>query len=71
MAPLTQTTAETEISLEGFDLQDIAALEKEAEERGVSLDEACKQLLLERAHSLRNPQPIGLLQRLFGNRAAH
>jgi hypothetical protein len=71
MAPPKQTTTETEVSLEGFELQDIAALEKVAEDRGISFDEACAQLLQEHARSLRNPQPKSLFRRLFGNRAAH
>lgn len=71
MAPPKQTITETPVSLEGFELQDIAALEKVAEDRGISFDEACRQLLQEHARSLRKSQPKGLLQRLFGNRAAH
>lgn len=71
MAPPIPTAGDTEISFEGFELQDIAAIEREAEERGISFDEACTQLLLERARHLRAPRKKGLIQYLFGNRAAH
>jgi hypothetical protein len=71
MAPPTPTSNETEIPLEGFELQDIAAIEREAEERGISFDEACSQLLLEQARRIRTPRKKGLIQYLFGTRAAH
>ena len=71
MAPPEQNTNETAVSLDGFERQDIAALEREAMQRGISLDEACKQLLLERAREIRNPKPKGLFGLLFGNRSVH
>ena len=70
MAPPEHNKDETEVSLDGFDAQDIDALQKIADERGLSFDEACKQLLLERARKLRKPKP-GWFGLLFGNRVVH
>ena len=56
-----------EISSEGFDEQDIQAITDEATRLGVSFDDACKALILERARERRKtvPSAAGLLLRFL------
>lgn len=57
---------EDRIDLEGFAEEDIAAIETVAAERGISFDDAVKQLLLEDIKKRREKAKKGVLARLFG-----
>lgn len=61
--PHDQTT--TEVSLDGFGPQDIAALKEIARDQGLSFDEGCSSALLERARKLRRAQQKSPISRLF------
>lgn len=66
MAPPEQDEVVAQIDLNGFSQQDIEAIEKVANDRGLSFDDACLQLLLERSRELRADRGPGLFARLFG-----
>ncbi|WP_336695657.1 hypothetical protein [Delftia acidovorans] len=60
-----QQHTEDLIDLEGFAEEDIEAIETIASERGISFDEAVKQLLQEHIKKRREKAKKGVLARLF------
>lgn len=71
MAPPEQIGVIAEIDFSGLAQQDIDAIKEIAKDRGVSLEDACKQILLERARELRSNRGQGLFARLFGIGVVH
>ncbi|WP_156473287.1 hypothetical protein [Pseudorhodoferax sp. Leaf265] len=59
------------VSGEGFDAQDIQAIKDEATRLGISFDEACKQILLERARQIRRTPRMSVLGKLIRNCSVH
>lgn len=56
---------DTLVDLSGLAPQEIDALEIEAKKRGLSLEDACKQLLIEHARELRKRPRLTRLGRLL------
>ena len=59
-------TTDTSVSLEGFTQQDLEDIQREADRRGCTFEEAMKQIMLERIRSMRKrtlPQAIAHLFR--------
>lgn len=56
---------QTAIDLSGLSEQELSAIETEADKRGVSFDEACKQILLDRSKELQKRGRLNPIARLF------
>lgn len=62
---------ETAVDLSGLSAQDISAIESEAQRLGLSFDDACKQILLQRAKELQKRGRLSPIARLFRFQVAH
>lgn len=62
---------QTAVDLSGLSDQDISAIETEAKKRGLSFDEACKQILLDRSKELQKRGVLSPIARLFRFQVAH
>ena len=74
MTPPAPPTGQVPYDLTGLDSSVIRAIEKEAYERGVSFEEAMKQMLVEHSRRLQMQQKRlipNLIGRLFSNRRIH
>lgn len=65
---MTQTI--TPVDLSTLDAQEIDAIKKEAMRRGVTFDDACKQMLVEHSRQLQKRARLSPLARLMGFRVA-
>lgn len=74
MTPPAPPTGQVPYDLTGLDSSVIRAIEKEASERGVSFEEAMKQMLLEHSRQLQRQQKScipSFIARLFGSARVH
>ncbi len=62
---------ETAVDLSGLSEQDISAIESEAQRRGLSFDDACKQILRERSQELQKRARLNPIARLFRFQVVH
>lgn len=65
------TQEQQAINLSALSESDYSAIESEALRRGVSIEEACKQILLEKARVLRGRSRLTTVARLFRFARAH